>query len=157
MGTGQPSSHFAVASCIWTSGRQPRVRRAGSARPPGRKPRAYSQHEQPDPSPEASTDASVPSTIQPIPAWTGGPTADDLVLSARLDGEVRAASAAQARVQLLSVKIAAEGVLRQLPDAAYLQLDHSDEEYGALVPAAVLDAQGTGARRRHGAERCRRS
>lgn len=85
----------------------------------------------------------APSTIQPTPAWTfGGPTADDLALSARLDAEVRAASAAQARVQLLSVKIAAEGVLRQWPGAAYLRMDYSDQEYGAMVPVAVLDADG---------------
>jgi len=59
-----------------------------------------------------------------------------------MDAEVWAASAAQARVQLLSVKIAAEGVLRQWPDAVYLQMDYSDQEYGALVPVAVLHADG---------------
>lgn len=40
----------------------------------------------------------------------GGPTAADQALSARLDVEAAAAAAAQARVQLLSVKIAAQGV-----------------------------------------------
>lgn len=55
---------------------------------------------------------------------------------------MRAASAAQAHVQLLSVKIAAEGFLRHWPGAVYLQIDYSDQEHGALVPVAVLDADG---------------
>jgi len=33
-------------------------------------------------------------------------------------------------MELLSVKIAAEGLLRQWPDAAYLQMDYSDQRYG---------------------------
>jgi len=37
----------------------------------------------------------------------GGPTADDLALSAQLDAEVATASAAQARMEMPSVKIAA--------------------------------------------------
>ncbi len=70
------------------------------------------------------------------------PPPGDRVLSAHLDAEVATASAAQARMELVSVKIAAEGVLRQWPDAFSLQMDHSDQRYGGLVPAAVLDADG---------------
>jgi len=74
--------------------------------------------------------------------YLAGPTTDDLALSAQLDAEVRSASVAQARVQLLLVEFAADGVLRQWPEAAYLQMDYSDQEYGAMVPVAVLDADG---------------
>ncbi len=70
----------------------------------------------------------------------GDPTADDPALSARLNAEVATASAAQARMELLSAKISADGVLRQWPDAVYLQMDHSDQRYEGLVPVAVLDA-----------------
>lgn len=42
----------------------------------------------------------------------------------------------------LSVKIAAEGILRRWPDAVDLQLDHSGQRYKGLVPVAVLDADG---------------
>ncbi len=88
-------------------------------------------------------DASAPSTIQPTPAWSfAGPTPADRALSAQLEAEVATASAAQARMELLSVKIAADGLPRQWPDAAYLQMDYSDQRHGALVPAAVLDANG---------------
>ena len=72
----------------------------------------------------------------------GGPTAAGQALSAQLVTEMAAWAAANARVQLLSVKIAAQGVLRQWPDAPYLQMDHSDQRYGGLVAVAVLDADG---------------
>lgn len=76
------------------------------------------------------------------PHDAGGPTAADLVLSAQLDAEVAVAAAARARIQLLSVRVAAEGVLRQWPDGAYLQMDYSDHRYDRRGAVAILDADG---------------
>lgn len=34
------------------------------------------------------------------------------------------------------------GILRQWLDAAYLQMEYSDQKYGALTPWTILDADG---------------
>lgn len=50
--------------------------------------------------------------------------------------------ATRSRMELLSVKIAVEDILRQWPDAAYLQMEYSDQKYSALTPWTILDADG---------------
>lgn len=110
--------------------------------PPAGQPHSYPQHEQPKSAQNrggrfGTVDHPVATDVS-----LAGPTAADLALGAQLEAEVATASAAQERMELLSVKVAAEDLLRQWPDAAYLQMDYSDQRYGALAPAAVLDANG---------------
>lgn len=77
------------------------------------------------------------------PTEAAGPTPADLELSAQLDSEMRTAWAAKSRMELLSANIAAEGILRQWPDAA-LPADGvlGPEVRGALTPWAILDTDG---------------
>ncbi len=77
-----------------------------------------------------------------MPAGRDEHTAADQALIAHLAAEASIALAAEARIQLLSVKIAAEGVLRQWPDAAYVQMDYSDLRYDRRGAVAILHGDG---------------
>ncbi len=80
-----------------------------------------------DPHPEATVD--LPHT---------GPTAEDAAQLAALYRDARIASEAMARFELGSAKMLAQGVLRQWPDARYLELTESDQGTGSHFPGAVL-------------------
>lgn len=71
-----------------------------------------------------------------------GPTASDLALRAQLDAEMTTAAGARARVEMLSLQIAAEGVLRRWPNAAYVQMDYSDYRNNRHGAVAILGADG---------------
>lgn len=67
-----------------------------------------------------------------------GPTAEDTEQLAALYRDARIASEANARFELGSAKMLAQGVLRQWPNARYLVLIESDQGTGSHYPQAVL-------------------
>ena len=61
---------------------------------------------------------------------------------AALAAEISAFHASRARLELMSAKSAALTILKDFPDATYLQMGFSDQTMGAMVPEAILDADG---------------
>lgn len=67
-----------------------------------------------------------------------GPSAEDRAQLAAIYADARIASEASARFELGCAKMLAQGVLRQWPDARYLELTESDQGTGSHYAGAVL-------------------